>query len=103
MPHVRDRLQQLGHRAALAPTQIAVAASLTAAASEAIRADDFLLCSVSQAQDLGLTWRHLAGEPVARGYSASALTGDDAQRVRVDLREHVARALGAAAENEERA
>jgi hypothetical protein len=94
VPHVRDRLEQMGHRAALMPAQIAVAASLIAAASETMRAGDFLLCSPAQADELGLRWRGLAGAPVARGYSLSAVTGDDAERVTAGLRDHVARALG---------
>src|SRR5262249_4540043 len=57
VPHIRDPLQRLGHRAALLPAQITVAASLIAAASEAIRAGDFLLCPKAQADDLGLAWR----------------------------------------------
>jgi DNA-binding transcriptional LysR family regulator len=94
VPHVRDRLEQMGHRAALMPAQITVAASLIAAASETMRAGDFLLCSPPQADELGLRWRELAGAPVARGYSLSAVTGDDAGRVTAGLRDHVARALG---------
>ena len=94
VPHVRDRLEQIGHRAALMPAQITVAASLIAAASETMRAGDFLLCSPPQADELGLRWRELAGAPVARGYSLSAVTGDDAGRVTAGLWDHVARALG---------
>jgi DNA-binding transcriptional LysR family regulator len=94
VPHVRDRLEQMGHRAALMPAQIAVAASLIAAVSETMRAGDFLLCSPPQADELGLRWRELAAAPVARGYSLSAVTGDDAERVTAGLGDHVARALG---------
>jgi DNA-binding transcriptional LysR family regulator len=93
VPHIRDRLRQLGHRAALVPAQVSVAASLIAAAAEAMRTDDHLLCSVPQADELGLRWRALAGEPVARGY---AVTGEEADRLRDRLGEQVGRALGAA-------
>ncbi|MDI5968873.1 LysR family transcriptional regulator [Streptomyces sp. SL13] len=95
VPHVRDRLEQLGHRAALVSAQITVAATLVAAASETLRDGGFLLCSAPQATELGLRWQPLAGEPVARGYGLSALTGDDAERVRDGLAAHVARSLGA--------
>jgi DNA-binding transcriptional LysR family regulator len=95
MPHIRDRLRQLGHRAALVPAQITVAASLIAAASETMRTGDFLLCSAPQADELGLRWRRLAGAPVARGYTVSAVTGEEAERMHGGLGEHVARALGA--------
>ncbi|MEU1629509.1 LysR family transcriptional regulator [Streptomyces sp. NPDC020096] len=100
--HVRDRLQQIGHRLALVPAQITVAASLVAAASEALRVGDLLLCSAAQADELGLHWRRLAGAPIARGYTVSAATADDAQRLPGGLGEHLARALGAPAAGEGR-
>jgi DNA-binding transcriptional LysR family regulator len=93
VPHIRDPLRRLGHRAALLPAQISVAASLVAAASEATRTDDHLLCSAAQADELGLRWRALAGAPLARGYAAA---GEEAARLRDRLGAQVARALGAA-------
>jgi len=102
VPHVRGVLQHAGHRAALLPAQIAVAASLVAAAGEILRSGDFLLCSARQADDLGLVWRPIAGTSVSRGYVVSALTGDDAARVRDVLGARLARALGVAAEPAER-
>lgn len=95
VPHVRDRLEQLGHRAALVPAQIAVAASLTAAVAETLRTDGLLLCSAAQAGELGLCWRPLAGPPVARGYAVAAAQGDDPDRITA-LWPEVARCLGAA-------
>jgi DNA-binding transcriptional LysR family regulator len=100
VPHVRGVLQHAGHRAALLPAQITVAASLVAAAGQALRSGDFLLCSAPQADDLGLAWRPIAGMVVARGYIVSALTGDDAARVRDVLGDRLARALGAVVETE---
>ena len=94
VPHVRDPLRRLGHRAGLLPAQITVAASLIAAASETMRVDDFLLCSAIQASEFGLTWRPLAGDLVARGYSISALTSADAEHVRASLESHVGPILG---------
>ncbi len=94
VPHVRDRLEQLGHRAALLPAQIMVAASLTAAAAEAMRAGGFLLCSAPQAAELGLRWRPIAGEPVGRGYRLSAIDGEDTGPLRVSLWARVGAALG---------
>jgi DNA-binding transcriptional LysR family regulator len=101
VPHIRDRLEQIGHRVALVPAQIMVAASLVAAVSETMRAGDMLLCSAAQAAELGLPWRPLAGAPVARGYTVSAVTGDDVERIRARLGEHVAGAVGAAADAED--
>ncbi|WP_405407453.1 LysR family transcriptional regulator [Streptomyces decoyicus] len=103
VPHVRDRLEQTGHRVALVPAQVAVAASLTAAVAATMHTDDFLLCSAAQADDLGLYWRRLAGTPLARGYGLSAVAGDDADRVRAGLWAQVARALGAPTDAKERA
>jgi DNA-binding transcriptional LysR family regulator len=95
VPHVRDVLRHAGHRAALLPAQITVATSLVAAAGQALRSDrDFLLCSARQADDLGLGWRPITGSAVARGYVVSAMTGDDAARVRDMLGKWLARALG---------
>ena len=99
VPHIRDVLRHAGHRAALLPAQITVATSLVAAAGQALRpGSDFLLCSARQADDLGLAWRPITGTAVSRGYVVSALTGDDADRVRDVLGGRLARALGAAAE-----
>jgi DNA-binding transcriptional LysR family regulator len=101
VPHIRDHLEQLGHRAALMPAQISVAASLVAAASETLRAGDLLLCSAAQACELGLRYRALAGAPVARGYRVSVAAGDDPDRLRADLCDAIARALGAGREQGE--
>ena len=95
VPHVRDPLVHAGHRAALLPAQIVVAASLVAAAGETLRSSDYLLCSARQADDLGLQWRPLADPRPARGYDLSAGTGDDAARLRDVLGPHLAEALGA--------
>ncbi len=94
VPHVRDVLRHAGHRAALLPAQISVAASLVAGAGAVLRSHDYLLCSVRQADDLGLTWRPIAGTPVSRGYEVAASTGDDAARVREVLGARIRRALG---------
>jgi hypothetical protein len=96
VPHIRDHLQHLGHRAGLMPAQISVAASLVAAASDALRGSDLLLCSAAQARELGLRYRALAGSPVARGYRVSVAAGDDPDRLRAGLGDAIAIALGAA-------
>ncbi|HET9170007.1 MAG TPA: LysR family transcriptional regulator [Actinospica sp.] len=91
VPHIRDVLRHAGHRAALLPAQISVAASLVAAAGAVLRSRDHLLCSARQADDLGLAWRPIAGTSAARGYE---VTGDDAARVREVLGPVLGRALG---------
>lgn len=95
--HIRDRLVRLGHRAALAPAQLAVAGSLTAAVSDVVRTDNLLLCPAAQAHELELHWRPVAGDPVARGYEVAAAADGDADRLRGGLHARVARCLGAAA------
>ncbi|MCQ4040867.1 LysR family transcriptional regulator [Streptantibioticus rubrisoli] len=102
LPHIRDPLEQLGHRAALLPAQITVAASLTAAVSETLRSNALLLCSSAQADELGLYWRELAGAPVARGYHLRAGSGDDARRLSEGLWEPIARCLGVPGNRQER-
>jgi DNA-binding transcriptional LysR family regulator len=94
VPHIRDRLREMGHRAALVPAQVQVAASLVAAVSETLHTGDLLLCSRAQAREWGLSWRGLAGAPMARGYGVSAVSGEDAERVRSGLGDEVGRALG---------
>ncbi|MFF2012069.1 LysR family transcriptional regulator [Streptomyces sp. NPDC058195] len=98
LPHIRDHLEQLGHRAALLPAQIALAPSLTAAVSETLRADALLLCSSAQADEWGLSWRALAGDPVARGYQLRAGGGVDVRGVRDGLGAQIARCLGVPSE-----
>ena len=93
--HVRDRLTQLGHRAALLPAQITVAGTLTAAVADVLRTDNLLLCSAGQAEELELFWRPLAGEQVARGYAVSAGIAGDAERFSGSLWDQVGRCLGA--------
>jgi DNA-binding transcriptional LysR family regulator len=101
VPHVRDRLEQAGRAAALLPAQIAVAPSLVAAVAETMRAGGLLLCSAVQGDDLGLQWRPLAGAPVARGYSLTAATAGEAERLRAALGDHLARALSGPADAQE--
>lgn len=98
VPYVRDVLQRAGHRAALLPAQISVAASLVAAAGAALRAGDLVLCSARQARELGLSWRPIAHAPVSRGYAVSAHVGDDAVLVREVLGRELARCLDAPAD-----
>ncbi|MEY9934667.1 DNA-binding transcriptional LysR family regulator [Catenulispora sp. GP43] len=96
VPYVRDVLQRAGHRAALLPAQISVAASLVTAVGAAIRTDDFVLASADQARDLGLAWRPIADAPVARGYTVVSDIGEDALLIRTLLGAVLARALGVA-------
>jgi DNA-binding transcriptional LysR family regulator len=95
VPHIRDHLEQIGHRAALMPAQISVAPSLVAAATATLQTGDLLLCSAAQAGELGLRYRSLAGSPVARGYRVSVVAGYDPDRLRTGLGEAIAQALGA--------
>ena len=96
VPYVRDVLQRAGHRAALLPAQISVAASLVTAVGAALRTDDFVLASADQAHELGLLWRPIAEAPVARGYSVVSDIGEDALLIQTLLGALLARALGVA-------
>jgi DNA-binding transcriptional LysR family regulator len=96
VPYVRDVLQRAGHRAALLPAQISVAASLVTAVGSALRTGDFVLASADQARELGLAWRPIAEAAVlARGYTVAAHVGDDAVLIRTLVAAELAHALGA--------
>jgi DNA-binding transcriptional LysR family regulator len=96
VPHVRDRLTRLGAAVGLRPAQVAVAASVVAAAAGCYGADDLVLCSPEQADDLGLHWRPVGEEDLARGYAVTARLRDDANRVRSLPAPLVGRCLGGA-------
>ncbi|WP_157429509.1 hypothetical protein [Actinomadura oligospora] len=66
--------------------------------SETLRTGALLLCSSAQADELGLSWRPLVGEPVARGYQLRASSGVDARAVSEGHREPIARCLGVPAD-----
>lgn len=96
VPHVRDRLTRLGASVGLRPAQIVVAASLVAAAAEALSTEDLLLCSAAQAVDLGLRWGRIGELELARGYDAAAGPRVELDRIRRRLHAPLARALGGA-------
>jgi DNA-binding transcriptional LysR family regulator len=90
-PHIRDPLIRLTVRAGLLPAQLAVAASLTAAVADVVPSENLLLCSRAQARRLGLGWRPLHADPVARGYRVTARENDDL----IDLRGRWHRSMAA--------
>jgi len=95
VPHVRDRITRARDALGLRPSQVAVAASLTAAVAEVLGSADLLLCPAAQADELDLHWRPVGGLVLARGYDVTAGIGDDADRIRTALADPVARCLGA--------
>ena len=96
-PDVRDRLVQLGHRAALLPAQIVVAESTTAGLSDVLASPNLLLCSAAEASGWGLHWRRVAGVELARGFDLSTGDGDDPGALEGPLWAAVAACLGATA------
>ncbi|MEQ0564026.1 LysR family transcriptional regulator [Amycolatopsis sp. NEAU-NG30] len=94
VPHVRDRVLRVRDTVGLQPAQVAVAESLTSAAAEVFGSADLLLCSVAQAEELGLHWRPVGEVHLARGYGVAAALGEDAERLRTVLRDAVGRCLG---------
>ncbi|MFE0023789.1 LysR family transcriptional regulator [Amycolatopsis sp. NPDC059021] len=95
VPHVRDRVLRVRDAVGLRPAQVAVADSLTSAAASVLGSADLLLCSAEQARELGLQWRPIGEIRLARGFDVTAGFGEDADHLRVRLREGVARCLGA--------
>ncbi|MEU0538055.1 LysR family transcriptional regulator [Amycolatopsis tolypomycina] len=93
VPHVRDRVLRVRDAVGLSPAQVAVAESLTSAVAEVL-AGDLLLCSLAQAEELGLPWRPIGELQVARGYGVSAPLPEDADRLCSAWGEAVGRCLG---------
>ena len=82
VPHVRDRVIRLRDSVGLQPAQVVVTDSLVAATAEVLCSTDVLLCSRSQADDLGLHWRPVGEMPLARGYDVAAGLRDEVQQIR---------------------
>ncbi|HEY7594636.1 MAG TPA: LysR family transcriptional regulator [Actinophytocola sp.] len=97
VPHVRDRLTRLRDALGLQPAQVTAATSLVAGAAEVLATTDFLLCSPSQAADLGLHWRPIGELDLARGYDIAAALHDDAERIRALPLTSIGGCLGAPA------
>ncbi|WP_017538254.1 LysR family transcriptional regulator [Nocardiopsis halophila] len=95
VPHVRDRVFRLRDRAGLRPAQVALARTLAGALAEVLDGGDLLLASERQADDLGLYWRPVGEEDLARGFDAATSGGEDPGRLRGPLRAGIARCLGA--------
>ncbi|MFJ2028590.1 LysR family transcriptional regulator [Streptosporangium sp. NPDC087985] len=95
VPHIRDRMFRIRDAIGLQPAQVGVSTTLTTAAAEVLGSTDLLLCSVGQAEELGLHWRPLGEIQLVRGFEVSAAVGDDAERIRTRLRHPIARCLGA--------
>jgi DNA-binding transcriptional LysR family regulator len=100
VPHIRDRLIRVRDSIGLQPSQVGVAGSLTSAAATVFGSADLLLCSVEQADELGLGWRPIGEIGLARGVDIAAVLGDDADRLRTRLRSGIASCLGIPAAKE---
>ena len=94
VPHVRDRVFRLRDRVGLRPAQVAVARTLAGALAEVLDGGDLLLASERQADDLGLHWRPVGEEDLARGFDAATSGGEDPGRLRGPLHAGIARCLG---------
>lgn len=95
VPHVRDRLARLCEALGLRPAQYTRAADLPSAAAEVYGSADLLLCSATEADELGLHRRPIGETSLARGYIVGAAAPADADRVRDRLADDLARCLGA--------
>lgn len=95
VPAVRDRLSRARDAAGLAPSQVAVAGTLTAAVAEVLGSRDLLMCSPRQAASFGLHWRPIGDLLVRRSYGVAASVADDAARVVEVLGDGLAHCLGA--------
>jgi DNA-binding transcriptional LysR family regulator len=95
VPHVRDVITRAGFSAGLVPGQLPIDASTTTALAEVLAAGDLLLCSESEAAELGLHWRPFADLPLSRGYALTAGSEHDARQIADVIGEELAACLGA--------
>lgn len=92
LPQLRDPLVRLRDAAGLRPGQVRIAETLPAAVASVLDATDLLLCSFTEADELGLHWRPLVELNLARGFEVA---GEHADRIRSMLSAGLARCLGA--------
>ena len=95
VPHIRDPLTRLRDAVGLRPAQLVTAADLTSAAAEVLCSGDLLLCSLAQAEELGLTWRPIGEITLGRGFALAAAADGNPQPIEVRLGDAIARCLGA--------
>ncbi|MFG2196611.1 LysR family transcriptional regulator [Streptomyces sp. NPDC048639] len=95
VPHIRDRMSRLCDAVGLRPVQLQVAYSLPAASAEVLCSSDVLLCSPSQATELGFHWRPIGEKSPVRGFAVAAGAAGDPDRLRTRLGGEIARCLGA--------
>lgn len=95
VPHLRDVLVRAGAAAGLAPGQLPVDRSRTAALTGVLADGDLLLCSEREAEDLGLAWRPLVGVDLVRGHRLYGDSGDDVAALLAAAAAELADALGA--------
>lgn len=93
--HVRDVVERAGSRAGLLQHQVRLAASVAGATAAALLGADWLLCSSTEAGDLGLQWAPLVDPQLARGYALRADDPREAARLADDLEVALGRCVGA--------
>ncbi|MFF3567441.1 LysR family transcriptional regulator [Nocardia jiangxiensis] len=94
VPHIRDRIIRLRDSLGLQPVQVVVGPALVTAAAAVLASDDLLLCSPTQATELGLNWRPIGELDPARGYDITAAHPEDADRIATLPHRGIARCLG---------
>ena len=95
VPHVRDPLVAAAQAAGMAPAQVAVAPSMSAALASVLGSSDLLVAAQHEATRLDLAWMPLAAPDLYRGYSLVAASSSEAERLRTDVGGALGRALGA--------
>ncbi|MET4783669.1 LysR family transcriptional regulator [Glaciihabitans sp. UYNi722] len=95
LPHVRDVISRAGFAAGLVPGQLPIDSSLTTSLATVLSTGDLLLCSESEARDVGLSWRPFIGVKIARGYELVASSDHDIRRVADTVSHELGAALGA--------
>jgi hypothetical protein len=80
-----------------------VSITLTTAVADVLDSTDLLVCSPSQATELGLRWRPMGEVRLRRGYNLAAVVPDDEERIATRLSEALSVLLGADDPGEARA
>ncbi|MFZ7088898.1 LysR family transcriptional regulator [Curtobacterium sp. RRHDQ10] len=94
--HVRDVLTRAAFAAGVLPGQVPVDGSVTAALAAVLADGDLLLCSVVEAEALGLHWRPIEGLRLVRGHDLVGESDRDVRAVLDAVQDELAAAVGAA-------
>lgn len=95
VPHIRDALVRAAFAVGLLPSQLPVDGSTTSSLASVLADGDLLLCTESEARELGLHWRPFTGFGLTRGFALVGDSENDVATVLNAVADELAAALGA--------